>query len=149
MLNLNKIIETKIINSLPRSSRERLELFKAGGITLERFTERFVQERSIALAVEGSEVRQVSQSEVSESKPQKERVSDRLAGLEKKLERLNRSRTGGGIQRRARYWPYCRSASHNIKECSRNPWPGSCFDCLEMSCWRGKTGCPGRVNNVR
>ncbi len=83
-----------------------MELFKAGGVTLERFIDRFVQERTIALALEGSEVRQVSQSKVSESKPQKERVSNRLAELEKKLERLDRSRTGGGIQRRARYCPY-------------------------------------------
>ncbi len=34
-LNLNKIIKAQMINSLPRSSRERLELFKASRITLE------------------------------------------------------------------------------------------------------------------
>ncbi len=75
----SQIIKTKMINSLPKSSRERLELFTAGGIILERFKKRFVQERTIALAIEGSEVRQVSQSEVAKSKPQEEQVDDRLA----------------------------------------------------------------------
>ncbi len=148
-LNLNKIIKSKMINSFPRSSRERLELFMAGGITLERFIERFVQERTIALAVDGSEVRQGSPSEAGKSKPQEERVGGRLAKLEKKLERIDRSRARSGMQRRARYCPYFRSASHNVRKCSRNPRPGSCFDCFGMGCWRGKTSCPGRVNNTK
>ncbi len=126
-----------------------MELFKAGGITLERFIELFVQERTIALAIEGSEVRQVSQSEVGKSKPQEERVDDRLTELEKNLERIDRSRARSAVQRRARCCPYCRSASHNVRERSRNPLPGSCFDCLGMGCWQGKTGCPGRVNNTK
>ncbi len=52
-LSLNKIIKAKMISSLPRSSRERLELFKSSSITLERFIELFTQERTIALAVDG------------------------------------------------------------------------------------------------
>ncbi len=95
VLKLNKISKTKMINSLPRFSRERLELFKPGGITLKRFIGWFVQERTIALAVKDLELRRVSQSEVGESKPQEERVGDILVELEKKLEMIDRSCTGG------------------------------------------------------
>ncbi len=149
VLDVDKIIKTKMISSLPKSSRERLELFKAKGISLERFMERFTQERTIALALGASEVRQVSESEAVGAKPSSAPTDDRLAELERKMERLNKNGFRGRMTRRANYCPYCRSGTHGGLECTKNPRPGSCFDCLILNCWRGKTNCPGRVNNTR
>ncbi len=138
-----------MISSLSKSSRERLELFKARRITLERFIERFAQERTVALALEASSVRQVSESEAAGAKPRVAPTDERLGELERKLERLNRNNNRGTVTRRANYCPYCRSGTHGVRECAKNPRPGSCSDCLGLNCWRGKSGCTGRVNNTR
>ena len=41
---------------------------------------------------------------------------------------------------------YCRSHTHNLRECTSAPHDGSCFDCSRMNCRRGNRNCPGQVN---
>ncbi len=145
-VNIERILKKKMVQGLPRQSRERLELFKEDKVTLKRFLERFSQERTVALAQEGAGVRQIKEEG---EEPEKVKVDEKLAELERKLEQLKTDRSVRRKPFYSKYCPYCRSASHNVRDCNKRPQPGSCFDCLRMNCRRGQTGCPGRVNNTR
>ena len=145
-INIEKILKRKMVQGLPRQSRERLELFKEDGVTLKRFLERFSQERTVALAQEVTGVRQVNEEKKEE--PKKPEVEEKLAELERKLEQL---RTNRPVRKQfySKYCPFCKSPSHSVRDCNKHPQPGSCFDCLRMNCRRGQAGCPGRVNQTR
>ncbi len=49
--------------------------------------------------------------------------------------------------RSAPYCAYCRTNSHSLRECTKAPKRGHCFDCLRPGRRRGSAQCPGRVNH--
>ena len=61
------------------------------------------------------------------------------------------SRTSTSSYRRLNtpFCPYCRTNNHSIRDCRKNPKPGSCFDCLQLNCRRGHPQCPGRKSFSR
>ena len=44
------------------------------------------------------------------------------------------------------FCPYCRSHTHNLRECASAPRDGSCFDCRRVNWRRGNRNCPGKAN---
>lgn len=141
-----KIIKTKLMQGLPKASRERLELFKDPNVSLKRFMDRFSLERTIVLA-QITEVRSVQASPTTT--PEKDETSKRLDEMESRLRRMNTQGTVNRNKSYSQYCRYCRSSSHGEDTCRRNPRPGSCFDCLRTNCYRGHPRCEGRINQTR
>ena len=44
------------------------------------------------------------------------------------------------------FCPYCRSHTHNLRECTLAPHDGSCFDCGRLNCRRENRNCSERAN---
>lgn len=153
--NMEKVIKRKLLLGLPSHCKERLEIFTEESISLKRFIERVETERLIVMSKEADPIRKVEgrlpQSEPkvknAEEEPLQE-INKQLAKLEQNLNNL-RSRTRANYNNYGRqYCPYCKMNNHTVRNCRRNPPPGSCYDCLKTGCYRGKAGCPG-IKNVR
>ena len=141
IVNKDKLIKQKLIQGLPKHQRDRLELYKEAKMPLNQFLERFNHERATAQATTSSHVRSVG----AENTTTNDELCKKIADLESKLARMNTRRW----EPSDRYCPYCRTNSHTVANCRRNPPPGSCYDCLRMNCRRGQAGCPGRAENRR
>ena len=142
-----KVIKNKLCKGMPKDCRDRLELFMDENISLEKFLEKLEIERIIANAQHADVP--VVKSEPLITSPLIPAVQNSLQQIEQRLAKLEvPSRVQYAPQPRQQalrpYCPYCRSNSHKIKECRKNPQPGSCFDCLRMNCRRGDPKCPGR-----
>lgn len=139
ILKKNKIIKQKLIQGLPRTSREKLELYKEADIPLTQFLNKFMNMRALVIEQGDAPVRVVTTNPPAKSKE----VDERLERLEATVRKWNFSGGRWERSRTPKYCPYCKSTAHNIRECKKKPRPGSCYDCLGMNCRRGNTNCPG------
>lgn len=153
-----KLIKTKLAKGMPKDCRERLELFLDDNVSLERFLDKLEVERVVANTRSREEIFMVTNPpvtpKVSPVTPPVDTTStsltSRITQLEKELEQLGRSQQQRpSWNPRQVYCPYCRSNTHEIQNCRRNPVPGSCFDCLRLGCRRGNPNCPGRSARTR
>ncbi len=145
VVNKDKVIKQKLIQSLPRSSRGKLELYKESNIPISQFLEKFAHERALANAQGAVPLRKVEEK----SEPPVDEVTKRLNELEARFRRATSLTSRGRRPPSYKYCPYCRSTRHSILECWRKPAPGACYDCLETNCRRGNPTCAGRINNTR
>ncbi|XP_050687893.1 uncharacterized protein LOC126981190 isoform X2 [Eriocheir sinensis] len=142
--NKEKAIKRKLWSGLPAEAKGRVEGFLDESYPLNKFVDRVEHERQLIIAkhvptigrVEKEQPASEATTPKSESKSELQELKNQLDSLSKKLERL----TPG----RQRYCSYCRSNSHDQRECTRSPPPGHCFDCLRKYCRRGHPNCPGK-----
>lgn len=142
--NKEKAIKRKLWSGLPAEAKGRVEGFLGESYPLNKFVDRVEHERQFIIAkhvptigrVEKEQPASEATNPKSESKSELQELKNQLDSLSKKLERL----TPG----RQRYCSYCRSNSHDQRECTRSPPAGHCFDCLRKYCRHGHPNCPGK-----
>ncbi|XP_050710102.1 uncharacterized protein LOC126994880 [Eriocheir sinensis] len=155
-----KLIKTKLLKGMPRDSRDRLEIYMDNHVPLDTFMEKLEVERLVALARKKDSVFMVTDdappagasgtgaspvtSPKAESLAEPTALASYLDRIERRLERWEEQKKQHRERRTSVYCPYCRSTTHDVQSCFKNPLPGSCFDCLRMNCRRGYPGCPGR-----
>ncbi len=146
---------------MPQESKERLEGFLDEEYSPNKFIERVEHERQLLEArhtttlnrVKGAKDREARQATKREElgvgrqhntpkelgvKPESNEVES-LKFLINELEELVKRQQSTRETRRSPasniYCPHCKSASHTLRECWRNPPPGACYDCRGYSCW--------------
>ena len=144
--NINRILKQKLISGLPRLNRDRLELFKDENIPMVKFLDKFGHERDKVLAQTEGNLRAIKEEGEGESS---NAISRRLDGLEQKLRQVGNATTPRKYPVESKYCSYCRSTSHNLRDCRLNPPRGVCFDCRRPNCRRGLPTCTGKINNTR
>ncbi len=139
-----KAIKRKLWNGLPKEARNTVECFLDEKYPLNMFVNRVEHVRQFLVASHTPVVGKVEKEKPppetptpkAESKSELQEIKDQLNALAKQFERFPRGRQ--------RYCSYCRSNSHDQRECTRSPPPGHCFDCRRKSCRRGHPDCPGK-----
>ena len=157
--NRDRTIKRKLWHGLPRESREKLEGFLEEGYPLNKFLERLEHERQILEAQRCDQVNMVPRENKKSSQegaeaPAKSKSSE-LEELRESIQQL-KAQVAPGRRETSRYHDpqprgyceYCRSNTHQLRECWRKPPRGHCFDCRRPGCYRGEKNCPARDRRV-
>ena len=142
----DQLIKRKLWRGMALEAKEKLETFLGEGYPLNKFIDRVEFERQFLLGRAPQFVCTVPDKKVEKldlpKTPLTPPTSDmddlkaQLKSLAEKVERLGKDKT---------FCPYCRSNTHDLRNCSKCPAPGTCFDCLRPNCRRGSPGCPGKA----
>ena len=123
--NRDKIIKRKLLQGFPKVNQDFLSAFVDDSIPLDQFLVHVQQQRTM----------------LQQSSPEYAVRANQASPSE--FPKLNSSK----ITKPSFTSPYCffcKSSSHEFKNCRSKPPPGCCFDCLRPNCRRGNRDCPGR-----
>ena len=154
------IFRDKVLNGLPRDSKERLELCMDQNVPINIFLSKVETERIIANSRGESNVVPLTIKSHTWNPPVAQaqaRESEEIMELKKKLDemelamsdiRKGKETVTSQAKISSKYCPTCRMNNHSSSECLRNP-NNMCYDCHRVGCRRGKEGCPGRKSTTR
>ena len=154
----DRTIKRKLWHGLPRESREKLEGFLEEEYPLNKFLERLEHERQILEAQKPNQVYRIpkedQESRQGAEAPAKPKPSE-VEELKESVKQLKLQMASGRHEESGRqdtparvYCEYCRSDTHQLRECWRKPPRGCCFDCRRPGCYRGERDCPARGRRV-
>ena len=169
--NRDKIIKRKLWQGLTSEAKVKLEGFLDEDYPLDKFVDRVEHERQWLEATQTSilnrikpEGRNYSHHEnnspinqsvnpgnspqpnaTSSESPDLNELSRQIKELTEKVEKLQASPRQ---TRNEQYCSFCRTSTHQLKDCWRKPPRGFCFDCQRQGCWRGKSNCPGQPSTA-
>lgn len=142
----HKTIKRKLWRGFPSDIRKKMVAFLDEDYPLQKFLDRVEHERQFLVAHHTSTVNSIpgkveqptppANPGTSIPKQENSELKAQLEALNLKVERLTRNQS--------KFCPYCRTRSHNLRDCNKHPPLGVCFDCARPNCRRGRPGCPGR-----
>ena len=149
--NRDRLLKQKLVQGFPKINQEALTPFMDRNVPIENFVTHVQHQRDIlehsqvrVNAIPADRTQFPSEPSTNTHTSNFEDSYGKLASRMKKLEEMIRQPSRPQPRSAVSYCAYCRSNTHNLKECTKKPAYGCCFDCHRHGCRRGKLGCPGR-----
>ncbi len=148
----DKTIKRKIWYGMPSESRRRLEAFLGSDYPLNKFIDRVehvgagLEDQHVHIHTVPREKAAATPEPSTGAVPKTPDLAREVETLRKELAELKAARTprDEGRERRFPYCSFCRSQTHDLRDCRSKPAQGVGFDCYRPNYHRGEPNCPGR-----
>ena len=145
-------IKRKIHRGMPSEARNRLDAFLGSDYPLNKFMDRVehvragLEDQFVHIHTVPRDKAATPPHQSTEANPKTPDLTQEVEALRRELAELKAERAprDEGRDRRPPYCSFCRSQTHDLRECRSKPARGVCFDCYRPHCRRGDPECPGR-----